>query len=226
MGPFIDRNPGYIVARFPGLMEAKVVSRPNRFIIKAILDGNEVDVHIHDPGRLEELIFPGNSILIRETYGTKTHYSVTFCKNGDIWTFNDSRYHSTIASMFIKDGWQREVTVGESRLDFKRDNAYIEVKSATLVDNAIAKFPDAPTRRGKKHLETLMGLIDAGYESYVLFLIFNENARCFLPNTLRDPEFSNAYYSALAHGVHFRYLVFSSIPGEIVFKNTIKECNL
>jgi sugar fermentation stimulation protein A len=225
MDPFIEREPGYVVAKFPQLMMATVISRPNRFMVKAILNGKEIDVHIHDPGRLEELIFPGNSMLIRETEGTKTRYSVTFCKNGDIWTFNDSRYHSSIASLFIKDGWQREVTVGDSRLDFRYNNTYIEVKSATLVENGKAKFPDAPTQRGKKHLETLMKLIDAGYEAYVLFLIFNENAECFTPNTARDIEFSKTYYSALQHGVQFKYLVFCNKNGEIQLKNAIKSCN-
>lgn len=225
MYPFIEREAGYVVAKFPDLIEAKVVSRPNRFMVKAMVDDKEVDVHIHDPGRLEELIFPGNSILIRETDGIKTYYSVTFCKNGDIWTFNDSRYHSSIASMFIQKGWQREVKVGNSRLDFRLNNTYIEVKSATLVENGIARFPDAPTLRGKKHLETLMDLIDSGYESYVLFLIFNENAKCFLPNTARDPEFSAAYYSALEHGVKFQYLVFSSSDGKIVLHDSISRCS-
>ena len=52
---------------FPELIKATVVSRPNRFLIKAMVNGIETDVHIHDPGRLKELIYPGNNILIRKT---------------------------------------------------------------------------------------------------------------------------------------------------------------
>ncbi len=224
MSPFINRSPGFTVVRFPELIKATVVSRPNRFLVRAMVNGIETDVHIHDPGRLEELIYPGNNILIRKTNNKKTHYSVTFCENGGIWTFNDSRYHSQIGSMFIREGWQKEVKTGNSRIDFKLGNSYIEVKSATLVEGKIAKFPDAPTVRGKKHLETLMRLIDEGYQSYVLFLIFNENARCFLPNSCRDPEFSSAYYLAIDYGVKFKFLVFSSQNGNVAFKRSIEQC--
>ncbi|WP_337860517.1 DNA/RNA nuclease SfsA [Ferroplasma sp.] len=224
MEPFIHRKPGFAVAYFPELIEAQVISRPNRFLIKATINRAETDVHIHDPGRLGELIFPGNTLLIRRAEGPKTHYSVTFCKNENIWTFNDARYHSSIASMFIKPGYEKEVKTGNSRIDFKLGDSYIEVKSGTLVDDGIAKFPDAVTARGKKHLETLMELIDQGYNSYVLFLIFNENAECFLPNYDRDPEFARTYYSAISHGVNFKFLVFSYKNGEIVFKKEIKPC--
>jgi sugar fermentation stimulation protein A len=225
MTPFIDRNPGFSVIQFPGLIDARVVSRPNRFLVIASVDGVEIPVHIHDPGRLEELIYPGNRIRIRKAPGKKTMYSVTFCRNNDVWTFNDSRFHSDIASLFIREGYKREVTVGDSRIDFQLGDSFIEVKSATLVENGIAMFPDAPTTRGKKHLEPLMGLLDRGYSSYVLFLIFNENAGCFMPNRSRDPEFSEAYYRAIDHGVKFRFLVFSSVDGSVNFSHTVEACH-
>jgi sugar fermentation stimulation protein A len=221
MFPFIERYSGFPVMNFPELIEATVVSRPNRFIVRAMVKGTEINVHIHDPGRIQELIYPGNKIMIRKTRGQKTEYSVTFCRNEDIWTFNDSRFHSDIGSLFIKEGVKREVKIGNSRIDFKLENSFIEVKSATLVEKGAAKFPDAPTERGKKHLETLMDLIDKGYESYVLFLIFNEKAECFIPNSNRDPEFSRTYYKAIKHGVKFRFLVFSSNNGTVSFNKTI-----
>jgi sugar fermentation stimulation protein A len=224
MYPFIDRNAGFVVARFPELIEAKVISRPNRFLIKATVNGALRDVHIHDPGRLEELIFPGNTLLVRRANGKKTHYSVTFCRNGDIWTFNDARFHSSIASLFIKPGYEKEVKTGNSRIDFKLENTYIEVKSATLVENGIAKFPDAVTARGKKHLETLMELIGRGYDSWVLFLIFNEHTECFSPNYERDPDFSRAYNEAMDYGVKFKFLVFSCKNGIVSFKEAVKPC--
>lgn len=225
MTPFIDRNPGFSVIHFPGLIDARVISRPNRFLVMASADGKEIPVHIHDPGRLEELIYPGNSIKIRKAPGKKTMYSVTFCRNNNVWTFNDSRFHSSIAALFMKEGYKKEVTVGDSRIDFQYERSFIEVKSATLVQDGIALFPDAPTIRGKKHLETLMHLIDEGYSSYVLFLIFNENARCFKPNESRDPAFSGAYYRAIDHGVKFRFLVFSSVRGSVNFSHMVEECH-
>ena len=38
------------------------------------------------------------------------------------------------------------------------DETYVEVKSVTLIKDGIAQFPDAPTERGRKHLEELISL--------------------------------------------------------------------
>ncbi len=224
MTPFIERPSGFTVMHFPELIDATFISRPNRFLVNANVKGEKISVHVHDPGRLEELLYPGNELKIRRALGKKTMYSVTFCKNNDVWTFNDSRFHSDIASLFLRNGYRREVKVDNSRIDFQLDNSFIEVKSATLVEDGRALFPDAPTLRGKKHLETLMKLIDSGYDSYVMFLIFNENARCFRPNNMRDPEFSKAYYKSIEKGVRFRFLVFSIVNNNVVFSKTVTDC--
>ncbi|MEM0139973.1 MAG: DNA/RNA nuclease SfsA [Ferroplasma sp.] len=221
MEPFIERNSMHRVLSFENLMHATVISRPNRFIVKANVNGAIENVHIHDPGRLEELIFPGNDIIIRETSGTKTKYSVTFCKNGNIYTFNDARFHSPIASQFIKEGYSNEVTVGDSRIDFKYKNSFIEVKTATLVENGLALYPDAVTERGTRHLHRLIELKRQGFDSYVLFLIFNENAISFLPNFERDKKFADAFYRAKDCGVKYKFLKFKNDENSIFFSNEI-----
>ncbi len=224
MDPFIKRNKGYIVINFQNLTDATIIDRPNRFIVRSYLNNKIINVHLHDPGRLEELIYTGNHMLIRKAKGKKTDYSVTFIKNNNVYTFNDARFHSEIASKFIKDGYEKEVKVDDSRIDFKYGNSFIEVKSCTLVENGIAKFPDAQTVRGKKHLITLMNLMKNHYDSYVLFLIFNENAKCFLPNAERDLDFSKTFYDAYSHDVKFKFLVFYYKNNSIYFKNEIKLC--
>ena len=53
----------------------------------------------------------------------------------------------------------RESTFGESRFDLMLEHEngrqYVEVKSVTLVENGVGLFPDSPTLRGAKHLNTL-----------------------------------------------------------------------
>ncbi len=221
MYPFLDRDKMFQVISFNNTEKATVISRPNRFMVKANLHGKIIDVHIHDPGRLEELIFPGNEIIIRETPDSRTKYSVTFCKNNDLYTFNDSRYHSLIASKFIKEGYKKEVKTGKSRLDFQYMNSFIEVKSATLVENGIAMFPDAVTERGTRHLKELMNLAALGYDSYVLFLIFNGHAESFIPNSNRDKIFSGTFYNALDNNVHFKFLKFVNDEKSVFFSKEI-----
>ncbi len=49
----------------PGGVPAVFILRRNRFLLTAELaDGTRADVHVPDPGRLRELLYPGNRILI------------------------------------------------------------------------------------------------------------------------------------------------------------------
>ncbi len=72
----------------------------------------------------------------------------------------------------------------------------LEVKGCTLVEKGQARFPDAPTLRGKRHLEELIKAKKEGMESAVLFLIPREDAKVFSPNWEMDPDFSLALAQA------------------------------
>ena len=47
------------------LREGIVVDRPNRFVAVVTVDGREVPCHLADSGRLKELIYPGNRVMVR-----------------------------------------------------------------------------------------------------------------------------------------------------------------
>ncbi|HTX61269.1 MAG TPA: DNA/RNA nuclease SfsA, partial [Methanobacterium sp.] len=101
---------------------------------------------------------------------------------------------------------KREYTYGNSRLDFLLSNSnnkklLLEVKGCTLVENGLAKFPDAPTIRGKRHVEELVKARKEGLESAVLFLILRDDVLKFSPNWEMDPEFSKAIKIAQKKGV-------------------------
>lgn len=70
---------------------------------------------------------------------------------------------------------KREVKYGSSRFDlyYEADGkrGFVEVKGVTLDDNSVARFPDAPTERGAKHLRELNKAAQEGYECSVLFVI-------------------------------------------------------
>ena len=78
---------------------------------------------------------------------------------------------------------------------------YIETKSVNLVEDRVALFPDAPTERGKKHLETLVKAVYAGHRAAAFFVIQRPDARAFRPHPTADPAFANALRHAKAHGV-------------------------
>jgi sugar fermentation stimulation protein A len=49
---------------FRGLVKGTFLSRENRFLGTAEVDGRERRIHIHDPGRLEELLIAGAPVLL------------------------------------------------------------------------------------------------------------------------------------------------------------------
>lgn len=111
---------------------------------------------------------------------------------------------------------RREVTYGNSRFDLAFDYvlfpensedpmvrpAFLEVKGVTLEENKTAMFPDAPTKRGVKHLLELADAHKAGFEAYVLFVIQMKEMKSFSPNKKTHPEFGDALKKAEETGVH------------------------
>lgn len=75
-------------------------------------------------------------------------------------------------------------------------NMLLEVKGCTLVEEGQARFPDAPTLRGKKHLEELIKAKNEGINSAVLFIIPRGDAKIFSPNWEMDPDFSSTLQQA------------------------------
>ena len=71
----------------------------------------------------------------------------------------------------------------------------MEVKGVTLEEDGVARFPDAPTERGVKHLQHLEKCIDAGYEAHVFFVAKTESAVRFTPNREAHPAFADAAVS-------------------------------
>lgn len=208
------------------LIKVEFMSRLNRFVVEFQNPELGVDLaHLHDPGRLTELLYPGAVLFIRRASNPnrKTHYDVIGCVKDDEYVLINSAFHSDIAQELIESGQikelneysivRREFTYGDSRLDFLlRNNTQdmlLEVKGCTLVTNNHAKFPDAPTTRGTRHLKELIQAHKSdGYESTVLFLILKSDAQIFSPNKLTDPDFSETLQKAYECGVNIVPYVF------------------
>jgi len=102
---------------------------------------------------------------------------------------------------------EREVKVGSnSRLDLRlsngeKDRCYVEIKNCTLVDNGVARFPDAVTTRGLKHLAELERLVDFGCRCVMFFFIQRMDARVFEPADQVDPDYGKGLRRAVKRGV-------------------------
>jgi len=193
-------------------VEAKFLLRPNRFTGIVEIEGDKEIVHIHDPGRLEELLYMGNRVLLKraDKEERKTKWDLIASRYGNQWVFTNSGYHRKISERMVHMLYpyaeiRPEVTVGHSRLDFvvKHENKSIgiEVKGCTLTRDGIALFPDAPTERGRKHLETLIEMVENGMEAMLLTLVFRKDSLCFAPNEETDPKFAEVFRKAVENGV-------------------------
>ena len=104
-------------------------------------------------------------------------------------------------------GYERiraEARVGDDRFDVALDGAagtcLLEVKSAALILDGTAWFPDAPTARGARHLRHLAGHRRAGLRTAVLFVAQGRAARIVINHAI-DPAFVQALDDAARAGV-------------------------
>jgi sugar fermentation stimulation protein A len=210
--------------------------RPNRFIARVEIDGKEETAHVPNTGRCKELLVPNAVVYLQKSNNPKrkTKYTLHFVENRgalvSIYSQEANKIvYDSIISKKIKELnnyniYEREKTVGNSRIDIflKSDNkkipqCYIEVKGVTLVENNTAMFPDAPTERGRKHLEELIKLKKEGYRAIVFFLIQHPNGNSFKPNRKNDPEFAKTLIKAEKAGVEI--LVYKT-------KNTLEKIEI
>jgi len=215
---------GREVYRFSGLREGKLLRRDKRFLATVEVENAEMLCHVHDPGRIPDLV-PGSKVLIRQTAGIKTKCSVTAFLTQNTWVVCDSRIHSDVASFFLPSDARREVKVGTSRIDFMFDRTYVEVKGCTLVEGGVARFPDSPTERGRKHVYELMRLKSEGYNAALLFLVMRDDVRCFEPNTTVDPAFAAGFREALRLGVEVKVLKFVLQGNSLKYAGDVPLCS-
>jgi sugar fermentation stimulation protein A len=190
--------------------------RPNRFIAYVNVSGNEVICHVPNTGRLRELLVPGAEVMISHhpSPSRKTQYELRMVKKDSNWISIDSQLpnslaYEAIATDVIQElqGYteiRREVTYQNSRFDLQllgEDICYVEVKGVTLERAGWSYFPDAPTERGRKHIDELVHAVKCGYRSVLLFVIQVEYANGFSPNAVTDPAFAEKVRSAYENGV-------------------------
>lgn len=199
------------------MREADFLRRKNRFSCLVGLSGREEKVYLPNSGRLETVLSPGQKVFLvdRSSPSRITRYDLVMADIGGILVSVDSRVPGDVVYEALCNGVlpqfsdyssiRREVAFGNSRLDFclsrGESKCFLEVKSVTLVEEGIARFPDAPTARGRKHLESLMQAKEEGHRAAVLFVIQREDADGFSPNDKTDPDFGYALRRAQCHGV-------------------------
>ena len=196
-------------------LPATLIERPNRFLGVVELNGEKVQAFIPNPGRMHELMVPGTRVYVipKEGDHRKTKFDLTLMEYSNTLVSIDSRLPNYMLKESINNGLDEfkgfhvertEPTFHDSRLDLKLTDGntqiLLEAKSCTLVEDGIALFPDAPTKRGARHMNTLVKALEHG-RAAVCFVIQRNDAKEWRPNEKMDPEFARALRNAVENSV-------------------------
>lgn len=172
---------------YSNIHQGVFIKRLNRFVAIVEIDGKEETVHVKNTGRCKELLVKGAIVYLEyvDKESRKTKYSlISVIKNNQYFNIDsqvpnyvieEALTNNRIKELENLDYMKREQTYHNSRFDiyFERGNrkGFIEVKGVTLEENKVGMFPDAPTKRGTKHLNELIRAKEEGYEAYIIFLV-------------------------------------------------------
>ena len=201
------------------IIEGRLIERPNRFLGVMDIKGIQVKAFIPNPGRKYELMVPGKRVFLAAATGNrrKTRYNLIGVEHAGVLVSIDSILPNRFMKRMLHEhklevSSDYETVVPEpkyydGRFDFKLEGlngiTLIEVKSCTLVKDGRAIFPDAPTKRGTKHMKHLARALTEKIadKTAVVFVIQRPDVQALSPNDPTDPEFANALRSASMTGV-------------------------
>ncbi len=193
--------------------------------------GELVTVHCPNPGSMRGMCAPGSAVRCstHDDPRRKLRHSLEMIRVGRAWVGTNTARANPFAEIALRGegvaglrGYrtiQREVGLPEgsragrghdrrTRLDFRLDDhprdprpAWVEVKSVTLAEGRRARFPDAVTERGRRHMQTLERLVGEGARAAVLFVVQRADCDSVEPADDIDPAYGEALRKAAAAGV-------------------------
>ncbi len=108
--------------------------------------------------------------------------------------------NSRVDLLLTGSGGPPERARGRAPVDAE-PRCYVEVKNATLVEGSEARFPDAVTARGTRHMEELALMVRRGHGAALVWHIARSDASSFAPADDIDPAYGAAVRAAARAGV-------------------------
>lgn len=226
------------------LRQGEFVKRYKRFFADVKLGEETVVAHVPNTGSLRTCLYPGSACIVSESSNPARKLKATlhFLKTPTGWV----GVNTSLPNFLVHEAWaagqilewrafghaQREFKISkETRLDMvlARDAEalaageglhYIEVKNVTYAEGGVARFPDAVTERGQKHLRELMKLRGEGFGAEIVFVVQREDCSGFAPADEIDPEYGRLLREARDAGVVVRALACDIDPESGVALNS------
>lgn len=224
--PSTAPTPGLFLPYPTALVPGRLLRRYKRFMVDVELsDGTTVTAHTPNTGRMLGCSAPGSPVYLSRSQNPKRKlpYTLEIVDAGPALStptllvgintllpnrlFHLAAQRGLLAPLRTYTEARREVALASgSRIDLllsdpEAGRCYVEIKNVTLVQQAVARFPDAVTARGLKHLRELERLVSAGHRACLLFAVQRRDAERVGPADAIDPEYGAGLRHALEHGV-------------------------
>jgi sugar fermentation stimulation protein A len=199
------------------LRKATLIKRYKRFLADVILEnGEETTIHVANTGAMNGCGSAGDTIWYSTSSNNKRKYpfswELTEKSNGDLICVNTHQANifvqtaienNEIASLIGFSELKREVKYGieNSKIDIllrydDKPDHYIEVKSATLLEDGQGYFPDTTTLRGQKHLSELINVSANGECSILIFAVMHTGITSVIPAKHIDSKYAELFEQA------------------------------
>ncbi len=198
---------------------ATFLGRRQRFLADMEFpDGTRVVAHCPNTGSMRGCLFPGHRAVLWDSRNPrrKLLYTWKAIEADGVWVGIDTGIPNRLVEAAIRAGVlpalagfpraRRERRMGErSRVDLLLEgpggSCFVEVKNVTLVEDGAARFPDAVTARGLRHLEELAARVAEGHRAAMVYVVQRADGSWFEPADDIDPAYGEGLRRAVEQGV-------------------------
>ncbi|MGQ9747648.1 MAG: DNA/RNA nuclease SfsA, partial [Candidatus Caldatribacteriaceae bacterium] len=170
---------------------------------------------LNNTGRLEEILKEGHEIFFVPHENHKTKGKLIAVQGSGGLCLVDTALHMRAFEVAFEQkffswlslwqGYRRNPRFQKIVLDYlffgDQKMAYGEIKSALGRRGQLALYPDAPTERGRRHLQLLMELSRQGLDTFIIFAVASPGTVGFTPWKERDREIAELLEKAHLEGV-------------------------
>lgn len=194
---------------------ATLVKRYKRFLADVLINNELTTIYVPNTGSMTNCGSEGDTIWYSTSDNAKRKYQHTWelTQRDGLICVNTARANEFVGEALragaieALSGYdvQPEVKYGDSRIDFMLtrgdETCFVEVKSCTLLENSQGYFPDAVTKRGQKHLNELIKIVEEGNRAVLLFAILHSGIESVAVAQHIDAKYAQLLQQAIASGV-------------------------
>lgn len=225
------------------LNQATLIKRYKRFLADIVLADEQITTcHVANTGAMTGCAEPGDYVWYSTSANAKRKYPLSWeltqtRSSQDFICVNTSRANTlmveainsnTISELIGYNKLSTEVKYGSenSRIDIllsdgDQADAFIEVKSVTLLEGNQGYFPDAVTTRGQKHLRELIAMVEQGNRAVLLFAVLHTGIEQVSPADHIDATYGELIREAKSKGVEILAYKADISPSSMVIKRPV-----